>query len=667
MARGKTQGRRSAAMTAREDAVTIAPPPLPDGQFSQVGFQGASEILSAETLAREEHGLLHQGEVLALNHAGQVVVGQDIAGFPVGRYGAAGLDDVSSVGPTAAGIEVTFASGARVLVDLGASTVSCSCGASPCPHAVGALYEALATMDPSNPAIAAHAETLAAYHADRSNQAALAAAAESGMAALAGLEPFRVVPDPDAQAAEDQASRIQELREVMSGRRRNPKWLEKMLATLPKGVSPLSALIYPDRAAALAEQARFTRDDWEIEDLRDALGEFAGEDAGVQAQIAKATTKEELEKLAEAYPQEDSIGSPGPITKAVRRGTARRLGLPIYEPDPHFIWDSRLGSFAALFKDDIDTGRRGFGLSGEPGTGKNSFVYELSAVTGMPVFEVDFAAGDSMRDLLGDTGLKDGNTTLTVGLLSEALCAKGGCIGVYNEVVEAPRGELTYLHNVFGSKANQRDNRFITFKSPEGGTATRMEIDPDSLNVATWNPDKADRRPHQALARRMSVFTFTHGTEEEEARRLSHMVYPMVGEIMQGVTADAGGDASEWTYDPFKTKTDDQGEQVPVPLEEQCPRLYEECQRAAKLARSMRTLYAEDRVEHNMDATTLASFVSTVLLQSQHDDAVTLAAMKLDFMFPQTTAPADRWDELVEVMNDTYGPRIQGRTNGIGA
>lgn len=644
-------------------------PALPDVHIDQVGVSPASMLLSAELIEREEHTLMHQGEVVVLRDGTNLIVGDQHMGFPVGRYGAAGLDDVSAVNASGGAVAVDFASGASALVDLGARTVSCTCGANPCSHQVAALYEAVAMQDPNSPALAAHAETLAAYHADPSNTAALLAAAQTGMAALAGGEPFRVVPHPDA-LADERSEQLLELRGVLEAGRGTPGWLERLKARLPHGVSPIAGILYPNRAAALAEQARFTRDDWDMDDLRGVLEDFAADDPAMLAKIQKAKTQAELEKIAEAYPEEGSLGSPGPITKAVRRGTARRLGLPIYEPDPHFIWDSRLGSFASLLRNDLDTGRRSFGLSGEPGTGKNSFVYELSAVTGQPVFEVDFAAGDSMRDLLGDTGLKGGETVLSVGPLSQALCAKGGCVAVFNEIVEAPRGELTSLHNVFGSKADQTTSRFITFKSPEGGDATRMAVDADSLCFATWNPDKADRRPHQALARRMSVLTFDHGTEDEEARRLTHMVYPMVGEIMQGLAAQSGEDPAEWTYDPFKTKTaktdDGSTETVPVPLEEQCPRLFEECQRGAKLARTLRTMYQEDMVEHNMDATTLSSFISTIVLESGHDDAVTLAALKLDFMFPQTTRPEDRWDQLVEAMNDVYGPRIQGRTNGVG-
>lgn len=659
-------------MGVRADTAMVAPPALPDADFTQGSASPALTLLSAETISLEEHALHHQGEVITLRDGTELTVGESHLGFPVGRYGALGLDDVSSVTPIVGGVEVHFHSGAKALVDLHGRTVSCSCGASPCQHSVAALYRAIGTLPADSPQLAAHQETLAALAADPENVAALLAASQTGMEALAGGEPFRVVPSPDA-LADDQARKLAELREVMAGSRRTPRWMERLMSKLPKGFSPLAAILYPSRAAVLAEQARFTRDDWDLEDLRSVLASegFAGTDAATVAKIQKAKTQEDLEKIAGAYPEEDGPQAlPGPITLAVRRGTARRLGLPIYERDPHFIWDDRLGSFAGIMKNDLEIGRRSFGLSGEPGTGKNSFVYELSAVTGQGVFEVDFAAGDSMRDLLGDTGLEDGNTVLRVGPLSQALSAKGGCIAVFNEIVEAPRGELTALHNVFGSKADQRHSRFITFKSPEGDTATRMEVDESSLTFATWNPDKADRRPHQALARRMSILTFDHGTEEEEARRLSHMVYPLVGEVMRDLAGQSGADPSEWAYDPDRTKTvkadDGSDEVVPVPLEEQCPRLFEECARASSLARRLRTMYQEDQVEHLMDSTTLASFVSTILLESGHDDAVNLAAMKLDFIFPQNQSPEDRWDQLTEAMQDVYGPRIRGATNGIG-
>ncbi|WP_217924795.1 AAA family ATPase [Miltoncostaea oceani] len=609
--------------------------------------------------------------------AGSATVGQRIAGVSVGRYGMTGLDGVVSVTPQPDGtVLVVFANGTTAIVNLSTRTVQTDAPGNPSPEAIAALYEALA-LDPSAPP-----ELVAAlenYHADRTDLASLAIAASAGEKVLAGADAFYVLVDGDEPTEE--SARLDAVRRSMEETGQVPLWLRRQAEGLPPRVSPIGALLYGSRAAVVREAMAFNIDDWDAPDMRKALTTLAEtyEMPEFAAKVEKAKTKEDLDALSTEFDELGLRGTPAPITLAARNRTARQLGLKIYTENPRFVFTAGIQDACALINDLTFTGTRAFGFAGPPGTGKNTFINELAAAKGMPVFEVDFSAGDSIRDLLGDIALEDGNTRLKLGTLTRALSAKGGVVAVYNEIVSAKDEEMTALHNILGSGADQSVNRFITFKAPEGidtgegGESVRVEIDPDSLQFLTWNPGRADERPPPAVARRMATFSIEYGSEDEEVERLCNVTYGTVERLLEGV--DDPAVRARWDFDPDMTKPGPDGQPVLVPMREQCPDLERECRIAAKMATHMRRQFQEDDLQHYMDTTTLARFLTSVLCNDHFpsegaaEAGATVSGAKLgmrllDFMYDQTLPAEDRYDALVQTMAPYYGDRIEALGTG---
>lgn len=671
MARGKTGARGRTTASARQ--ATAGGTSGATLELTQEGVSSTS-LLSPGEFSKAEHSPQHQGMVLNLEGGNSVLVGSKIAGLSVGRYGMSGLDGVDQVTELEDGtILVTFRNGSSAIVNLEAMTIRTDAQGNPSPEATAALYEALAAKYKDDPKMAEMIAALAAYHADREDLASLAIAAAACEKAIADLDNFTIIREEGEPS--DQESRLAAVRAAMAGRD-NPLWLERLRQSLPGTMSVLGPIMYPNNAAIQREQMNLSSADWDEQDMRAAFDDLAArlDDPDIAAKAQKAKDKDALEKLAQEYSGEMKMGSPGPIALAARRRTARVLGLPLFESDPHYVVDGNIGELSLLINGDRFAGTRTFGLAGPPGTGKNTFIYELASTTGQPVVEVDFANGDSMRDLLGDVGLVDGSTVLREGTLAKGLCAPGGVIAVFNEVVSARSDEMTALHNIMGSKADQSTGRWITYKSPEGldgGEATRREVDGESLMFLTWNPGRGDERLSGAVMRRMAAYTIEYGDEESETRKMCHVVYPVVAKLAEADPAKAAG----WSYDPDLTEVDAKGDIIPVPIEVQCPELAKECRSAVRLAEQMRTQYYDDSIQHFMETTTLSRFISTIIMEDHFPpedegaattNGVQLAARRLDFMFDQSRLPEDRWSSLTELMSSIYGERIDGSTGGIG-
>lgn len=419
--------------------------------------------------------------------------------------------------------------------------------------------------------------------------------------------------------------------------------------------------IFGRSAFASASAMRFSSEDYDLEDLKEAMthighriaeeGLEQGGDAADAARtradaflaaVNKAKTKEALERLWDDMPEEEQPAAIDPRTRAGRRHSARVLGIPIPDKDPYFEWATRHKNYNQILRNALDTGRRGIIAYGPPGGGKNAYMEQVASALAMPYFEIDMSQSDEIDELIGRTGLRDGNTVAEPGLITRAACAKGGAFIVLNEAVETPRGQMTALHNLVGSGFDP-DKRYLTVKS-SSGEVFRYKVDPDTIIAFTYNPDRSDRRMHQALSERCVAMAFEYGSEEEEAKRVATRVAASIGPIMG------------WDLDP--ELRDEKGEQVGV--DKQLPALVEECLKDVRCFRRLRTMYHEDALEHYPGTRALVAFTAQRLLEQKPpdsdevDDSVTLAAMTLDFLFHQGSDPADRWESLVRVFADQY-------------
>lgn len=630
------------------------------------------DVLSAATFAEDEYAPHFSGQVMKLNHAGTAVIGQKINGQKVGRYGMTGLDNVESVTTREDGtVMVRFLNGERVIVDLKNAHITSSVPGVPNAEMVAALYEALAAHGKDDPRFAGLVAALEAYHGDREDLALLAIAASEGEKVLAGMDTFRIQVDSQ-EAPSDMQERSQALHDALTNRAA-PMWMDRLQRSLPKGMSIFGAVRYPNRDAIALEQARFDSNDWEVEDMKEAvraLSEMHNQPEWA-TKAADATTKKQMEAIAKTVDADVTFGSPGPISIAARMKTARDLGLPIYEPDMNYVAGNDITEASISITNDLNAGTRAFALYGPPGTGKNKFIEELAASSFMPVFEVDFGAGDSMRDLLGDTGLKDGNTQLQVGTLARALSAKGGCYAVYNEFISAPKAEQTTLHNLLGSGIDQTKGRAIMFKSSETSERVRMEIDPDSVQFLTYNPGRGDERPNEAVMRRVSALAFEYPSEDDEVAKTCHMIIPAVGRLAANSTNPG---AESWKYDPDLTRVNADGIEEDVAIAEQMPEMATEVRRAVRFARHLRSMYYDDAVEHFMDGTTLSRFVTQIITEThfigpdfEPINGVELAAKKLDFMIDQSLPPDERRATMDDALTTFYPDAMGSKgSNGIG-
>jgi len=636
MARGRTGTRRS---QATQEA--------PAGAF----LVGAGELREFESAS--------PGEVLRLADGREVTVGSQIGGNAVGRLGVPGLDEVVSVTPQGARVAVGFTSGATAHVTLATRQASCDCGQDICRHRVAALYEALALVEPKpghriDPAIAAHQQALAAYHDDPSDLAKLAAAAATGERALLALGPMQVEAAALAPAQTPGAR-------ASAGLNAEPI------------APPMSEALF---AATAAPPLHFDPAEVEEDPLRAILTRLAKRkgDADMLKALDKAKGVDALLEIYESKRSEPGFPkSDHPINLAVRLAGAEREGLWIPQPDRGFLWTQELARCNALVRSSLGQGDRTFGLYGDPGTGKNSYAYELAAAFGMPVYEVDFSEGVDMDQLLGTTGLAvergdDGGvatkTVAELGPLARAAKIKGGSVIVLNEIVEAGKGQLTALHNAIGSGSSQHmetdeegnavfrpRERFITVKTPAGGETT-VEVDPNTIFVLTWNPGRESRMPHEAMLSRTLCMRFGYGTEREETERQALNVYTRVHGLYQ-----------DQPYKPGLTKTDN-NRPVPVPISEQIPDLSDEVKKDVRLARELRQMYYNGDIDIYPDARLLTRFSGDriELMNRAKDDpnpaarlhALKAAASQLTVLFDQSYQMEEIHQQLDNILANHY-------------
>lgn len=160
-------------------------------------------------------------------------------------------------------------------------------------------------------------------------------------------------------------------------------------------------------------------------------------------------------------------------------------------------------------------GMKSHAVLGEPGTGKNFLIEQLSAAEGRPHLEIDVDETTEVSELFGASTMKDGQIAFAEGKVTHAL--KNGHRVVLNEANTAPVEVMTQFHNIVGS-GNSTESRFITIKSPEG-ESTRIPVHEDSEIVFTYNPEGTGREGGlgRALADRVEHFHMRKPTTEEGA------------------------------------------------------------------------------------------------------------------------------------------------------
>lgn len=611
----------------------------------------ASDLRALETQA--------PGEVLHMSGGETLVVGEQIGGHTVGRFGVAGLDEVVAVTPQGKRVAVSFSSGATAHVTLASREVHCDCGQDVCRHRVAALYEALTLVEPRaghrlDPAIEAHRLAMDAYHENPDDMELLVAAAASGERALqaVGAAQFALDPIPAVTSPAGRASQQLNAEPIA------PPMTEALFAATAS--TPLS----------------FDAGEVEEEPLRTILGRLAKRkgDADMVKEVEKAKGVEALMEIYERKRTEPGFPkSDHPVNLAVRLAGAEREGLWIPQPDRGFLWTQELARCNSLVRASLSQGDRTFGLYGDPGTGKNSYAYELAAAFGMPVYEVDFSEGVDMDQLLGTTGLavergEDGGvatkTVAELGPLARAAKIKGGSVIILNEIVEAGKGQLTALHNAIGSGSSQHmetdeegnaifrpRERFISVKTPAGGETT-VEVDPNTIFVLTWNPGRESRMPHEALLSRTLCMRFGYGTEREETERQALNVFTRVHQIYQ-----------DTPYKPGLTKTDNK-RQVPVPISEQIPDLGEEVKKDVRLARELRQMYYNGDIDVYPDARLLTRFSGDrieLMKKAEADPnpaarlhALKAAASQLTVLFDQSYQMEEIHQQLDNILANHY-------------
>lgn len=629
MARGRNDSRQ--AGSGLRGGTSILTAELDDPMMEGMDLD-PYPFVSPELLDLEDQAAA--GRVIS-TQAGELVAGELNGDQAISALGVEGLDGVRSVIDESGRLVVLFADGHTASVEGG--TATCDCPNMPCAHRIAAIYHSLSRDPASDSDVLVRLNAaMSAYEANPTDPELLVAAAAAGREALATRAGYNM--EAEGEVLTPTEERVRELAAQLRGD--------------GLGLSPAEEALYPNAGVAAREAMRYSADDYDAEDLRAALERTASRmgDEGFVEALAKAETKDELQKLWDSIPEDERPGGASPITLAVRHKAARVLGLPIPERDPYFSWDTRLFNYNSLIRNSLDMGRYGMSFYGPPGTGKNSYINEVASALGMPVYEVNFNAGDDLEELIGKTGLDKDGTKVELGPVTRAATAKGGAMIVFNEIVEAPRGQLTSIHDMVGSGFGGK--RWITIKS-SSGEKFRYEVDKDTIFALTFNPDRADRRPHAALAERCLGLGFEYGSEESEAHRVASRVVATIGDVM------------EWEFDP--SKTDGDGERVGI--EKQLPTLVDEVLKDVRCFRKLRMMYHEDQLQHYPGTRSVVGFTCQRLLEqkpadsNEEDDSAALAAMTLDFMFDQGEAPEKRWEDLVRIFADQY-PEIQD-THGI--
>lgn len=184
-------------------------------------------------------------------------------------------------------------------------------------------------------------------------------------------------------------------------------------------------------------------------------------------------------------------------------------------PDPSFVMAKSHEEVTADLGVARSLGFKSFAVLGEPGTGKNFVLEQLSAAEGRPHLEIDVDETTEVSELFGAATIQDGNIVWREGKVTHAL--KNGHRVVLNEANTAPVEVMTQFHNIVGS-GNSAESRFITVKSPEGKQTT-IPVHKDSEIVFTYNPEGTGRDGGlgRALADRVEHFHMRSLSAEEGA------------------------------------------------------------------------------------------------------------------------------------------------------
>ena len=187
--------------------------------------------------------------------------------------------------------------------------------------------------------------------------------------------------------------------------------------------------------------------------------------------------------------------------------------------DPSFVMAASHEEVARDMGVARSMGMKSYAVLGEPGTGKNFLVEQLSAAEGRPHLEIDVDESTEVSELFGASTMKGGEIVFAEGKVTRAL--KSGHRVVLNEANTAPVEVMTQFHNIVGS-GNSTESRFITIKSPEG-EATRIPVHEDAEIVFTYNPEGTGREGGlgRALADRVEHFHMRRLSAEEGAAVIS--------------------------------------------------------------------------------------------------------------------------------------------------
>lgn len=248
--------------------------------------------------------------------------------------------------------------------------------------------------------------------------------------------------------------------------------------------------------AAAAQQAQADQQAAAAEQASEALAGAQARDSGLNADHGKllsfsSVNRVEQESLSEEDRRMVPTADPSFVMAASHEEVGRDMGMA-----------------RAM-------GMKSHAVLGEPGTGKNFLIEQLSAAEGRPHLEIDVDETTEVSELFGASTMKDGQIAFAEGKVTHAL--KNGHRVVLNEANTAPVEVMTQFHNIVGS-GNSTESRFITIKSPEG-ESTRIPVHEDSEIVFTYNPEGTGREGGlgRALADRVEHFHMRKPTIEEGA------------------------------------------------------------------------------------------------------------------------------------------------------
>nr|MDP9487885.1 AAA family ATPase [Actinomycetota bacterium] len=225
------------------------------------------------------------------------------------------------------------------------------------------------------------------------------------------------------------------------------------------------------------------------------------------------------------------LGEVSPVTDGEQRFSAEELRR-VPEADPSFVMSASHEEVARDMGVARTLGFRSFAVAGEPGTGKNFVLEQLSAAEGRPHVEIDVDETTDVSELFGAATMKDNSIVWQDGKITHAL--KNGHRVVLNEANTAPVEVMTQFHNVAGS-GNSAESRFIMVKSPEAGE-TVIPVHPDSEIVFTFNPEGTGREGGlgRALADRVEHFRMRRPNADEGARVVASQANKFLGKAGKG-------------------------------------------------------------------------------------------------------------------------------------